>query len=168
VTPKLSIWQGNEHTAAKVERTVVAFYLVLAFVAGVMIPFQVGVNARLAHFVGGPIRAAFVSFVVGTIALLIVTLIVWRPLPSGGRLAGAPWWAWIGGLLGAFYVAMSVVTGPRLGAAALIAAVVAGQALGSVVIDQFGWVGFREQHISPGRVVGMALVLGGVALVRVF
>jgi bacterial/archaeal transporter family-2 protein len=146
----------------------VAFYLVLAFVAGAMIPFQVGVNAQLAHLVNGPIRAAFVSFVVGTIALLILTAIVWRPLPTGARVADAPWWAWIGGLLGAFYVAMSIVTGPRLGAAALIAAVVAGQALASVLIDQFGWVGFREQHMSPGRVVGMALVLSGVALVRIF
>jgi transporter family-2 protein len=146
----------------------VALYLALAFVAGAMIPFQVGVNARLAHFVNGPIRAAFVSFVVGTIALLILTVIIWRPLPSGGRLASAPWWAWIGGLLGAFYVAMSIVTGPRLGAAALIAAVVAGQALASVLIDQFGWVGFSEHHISPGRIAGMALVLGGVALVRIF
>jgi transporter family-2 protein len=146
----------------------VALYLVLAFVAGAMIPFQVGVNARLAHVVSGPIRAAFVSFIVGTIALLILTAIVWRPLPSGGRVADAPWWAWIGGLLGAFYVAMSIVTGPRLGAAALIGAVVAGQALASVLIDQFGWVGFREQHISPGRIVGMALVLSGVALVRIF
>jgi transporter family-2 protein len=147
---------------------VVAFYLLFAFVAGAMIPFQVGVNARLAQVVHGPIRAAFVSFLVGTIALLILSAIVWRPLPTGGRLAGAPWWAWIGGLLGAFYVAGSIVTGPRLGAATLIAAVVAGQSLASILIDQFGWVGFREHHISPGRIAGMALVLGGAALVRIF
>lgn len=146
----------------------VAFYLLFAFVAGAMIPFQVGVNARLAQVVHGPIRAALVSFVVGTIALLILSAIVWRPLPTSGRLAGAPWWAWIGGLLGAFYVAGSIVTGPRLGAATLIAAVVAGQSLASILIDQFGWVGFREHHISPGRIAGMALVLGGAALVRIF
>lgn len=146
----------------------VAFYLLFAFVAGAMITFQVGVNARLAHVVHGPIRAAFVSFVVGTIALLFLSAIVWRPLPTSGRLAGAPWWAWIGGLLGAFYVAGSIVTGPKLGAATLIAAVVAGQSLASILIDQFGWVGFREHHISPGRIAGMALVLGGAALVRIF
>ncbi len=150
------------------ERAVVALYLLFAFVAGAMIPFQVGVNARLAHVVNGPIRAALVSFIVGTIALLVLSLIVWRPLPSSGRLAGAPWWAWIGGLLGAFYVAGSIVTGPRLGAATLIAAVVAGQALASLLIDQYGWVGFRVHTLSPGRLVGMALVLGGVALVRFF
>jgi bacterial/archaeal transporter family-2 protein len=147
---------------------VIAFYLLFAFVAGAMIPFQVGVNSRLAVVVHGPIRAALVSFVVGTIALLLLSAIVWKPLPSTGRLAGAPWWAWIGGLLGAFYVAGSIVTGPRLGAATLIAAVVAGQSLASVLIDQFGWVGFKEHHVSPGRAVGMALVLAGVALVRIF
>jgi transporter family-2 protein len=128
----------------------------------------VGVNARLAHVVHGPIRAALVSFLVGTVALVILSAIVWRPLPTSGRLAGAPWWAWIGGLLGAFYVAGTIVTGPRLGAAALIAAIVAGQSLASIFVDQFGWVGFREHHISPGRVVGMGLVLVGAALVRIF
>lgn len=146
----------------------VALYLLFAFVAGAMIPFQAGVNAQLATWVHSPVRAALVSFVVGTVTLLVLSVIVWRPLPSGSRLAGAPWWVWIGGLLGAFYVAGSIVTAPRLGAATLIAAVVAGQSLASLLVDQFGWVGFREHHVTPGRAVGMALVLAGVALVRIF
>ena len=94
-------WQGNEHIAAKFRRTVVALYLLFAFVAGAMIPFQAGVNAQLAHWVQSPVRAAFISFVVGTIALLVLSVAIWRPIPSGSRLAGAPWWVWIGGLLGA-------------------------------------------------------------------
>jgi transporter family-2 protein len=143
-------------------------YLLFAVVAGAMIPFQAGVNSQLAHWVSGPIRAAFVSFVVGTVALLLVAAAQRKSLPSLGRLGDAPWWIWIGGLLGAFYVAGSIVAAPRLGAALLIAAVVAGQTAASVVIDQYGWVGFKEQHISAGRVVGVVLVAAGVALVRVF
>jgi bacterial/archaeal transporter family-2 protein len=143
-------------------------YVVFAAVAGAMIPFQAGINAQLAHWTGSPIRAAFVSFLVGTIALLIVAIAVRKPVPSVGRLGDAPWWVWIGGLLGAFYVAGSIYAAPKLGAALLIAAVVAGQTAASVVIDQFGWVGFREQHISAGRIVGVVLVAAGVALVRVF
>jgi bacterial/archaeal transporter family-2 protein len=46
--------------------------------------------------------------------------------------------------------------------------VVAEQTVASLVADQFGFVGFAERHISPGRIVGMLLVLGGVTLVRVF
>ncbi len=143
-------------------------YLVFAFVAGAMIPFQAGVNAQLSHWVHSPVRAAFVSFVVGTIALGAISVLIFKPLPSFSRLGEAPWWVWIGGLLGAFYVAGSVATAPRLGAATLIALVVAGQALASLVVDHFGWVGFREHHVTPGRIAGMTLVLAGVALVRVF
>jgi bacterial/archaeal transporter family-2 protein len=161
-------WQGNEHIAANFRRTVVALYLLFAFVAGAMIPLQAGINTQLAQWVHSPVRAAFVSFVVGTTALLIVSVAIWRPIPSGSRLAGAPWWVWIGGLLGAFYVAGSIVTAPHLGASVLIGAVIAGQSLASLLVDHFGWVGFREHHISPGRVVGMLLVLAGVALVRIF
>ena len=77
-------------------------YVVFALAAGAMLPFQVGINAELAGWVGGPVRAAFVSFLVGTVALLVLALAFARGAPSGERLAQAPWWVWAGGLLGAF------------------------------------------------------------------
>jgi len=46
--------------------------------------------------------------------------------------------------------------------------IVAGQSLASVVVDHYGWVGFEPRHVSAGRLVGMALVGSGVALVRFF
>jgi transporter family-2 protein len=159
---------GDEHTAAKVAGTVVALYVLFAFVAGAVLPFQAGINAQLARWIHSPIRASFISFLVGTVILFVLSAVVWRPLPSGDRLAGAPWWVWLGGALGAFYVLGAVVTAPRLGAATLIALVVAGQAIASVVVDHFGMVGFKEHHTSPGRIAGMALVVAGVTLVRVF
>lgn len=143
-------------------------YLLFAVIAGAMIPFQAGINAQLARWVGSPISSALVSFLVGTVALAIVVLIQRKPLPSLSKLAGAPWWIWIGGLLGAFYVAGSIFSAPKLGAVMLIAAVVAGQSFASLIIDQFGWVGFKEHDISPGRIAGMLLVASGVALVRIF
>ena len=142
-------------------------YLAFALVAGAMLPFQAGVNAQLAHWVGGPVRASLVSFAVGTLALLAVTLALFRGVPSA-KLEDAPWWVWVGGLLGAFYVVGSIVTAPRLGAVTLVAALLAGQAVASLVVDHFGWVGFAEQPITPGRVAGLVLIGLGVALVRVF
>src|SRR5690242_16554836 len=133
-----------------------------------MIPFQAGINAQLAQLVGSPIRAAFASFLVGTIALLVLSALILKPLPSGAKLAGAPSWLWTGGFFGAFYVAGNILSAPKLGAATLIAAIVAGQSLASLLIDQYGWVGFKEHPVSAGRLAGMALVLGGVALVRFF
>ena len=143
-------------------------YLLFAVAAGAMLPFQFGINSQLSQFVGSPIRAAFVSFLVGTIALLIISAFVRKPLPSLERLGDVPWWVWIGGLLGAFYVTGSIVSAPKLGAVTLAAAIVFGQTLASVFVDQFGWVGFKEHHASPGRLLGVVLVAGGVVLVRAF
>jgi transporter family-2 protein len=143
-------------------------YLLFAVVAGAMLPFQFGINSQLSHWVGSPIRAAFVSFLVGMIALLIISAFVRKPVPSLARLGDVPWWVWIGGLLGAVYVTGSIVTAPKLGAVTLATAIVFGQTLASVLVDQFGWVGFKEHHASPVRLLGVALVAGGVVLVRAF
>jgi bacterial/archaeal transporter family-2 protein len=141
-------------------------YLLFGFAAGAMLPFQFGINAQLAHWLDSPLRATLVSFAVGTLALLAVALVFVRGLPAGDRVADAPWWAWAGGFLGAFYVLGSVVTAPKLGAATLVAVILAGQAVASLLVDHFGWVGFDENPITPGRLAGMGLVAAGVALVR--
>ena len=143
-------------------------YLLFAVAAGAMLPFQFGINAQLAHWLGSPVRAAFVSFLVGTTVLLVISAFVRKPLPSVARLGDVPWWVWIGGLLGAFYVTGSIVTAPRLGAVTLTAAIVFGQTLASLLVDQFGWVGFKEHQATPGRLVGVLLVAVGIVLVRAF
>jgi transporter family-2 protein len=143
-------------------------YLAFGFLAGAMLPFQFGINAQLAEWVDSPLRATLVSFAVGTAVLLVATLAFVRGWPSAERLADAPWWVWLGGLLGAFYVLGSVVTAPKLGAATLVAVILAGQAVASLLVDHFGWVGFDENPLTPGRLLGIALVAVGVALVRVF
>jgi bacterial/archaeal transporter family-2 protein len=147
---------------------VVWAYLLFAFAAGAVLPFQAGINAELAEWLHSPVRGAFVSFLTGTVLLLAAAALVFKPLPSWERLGHAPWWVWIGGALGAFYVAASIVSAPKLGAATLIALVVAGQGLASLVVDHFGWVGFEPKHVSAGRLVGMGLVGAGVLLVRIF
>jgi bacterial/archaeal transporter family-2 protein len=113
-------------------------YFVLAFLAGAALPLQVGLNGELSRRVGSPVRASLISFAVGTLVLALLTAVAFRGWPSPGKLAHVPWWAWLGGTLGAFYVLGSIVTGPRIGALAFVAAVVAGQSVASVVLDNFG------------------------------
>jgi transporter family-2 protein len=139
-------------------------YLLFALAAGAMLPIQFGINAQLAEWIGSPVRAALVSFFVGTIALVLVTLLAARGW--GERAGEAPWWVWIGGVLGAFYVLGSIVTAPKLGAVTLVALILAGQAIASLLVDHFGWVGFEEHPISALRILGVLLLAGGVALVR--
>ncbi|HET9322976.1 MAG TPA: DMT family transporter [Gaiellaceae bacterium] len=139
-------------------------YLLFALLAGAMLPIQFGINAQLAHWVGGSMRAAFVSFLVGAAALLVAVLVAQRGWPD--RAGDAPWWVWTGGLLGAFYVVGSIVTAPKLGAATLVALILAGQAIASLLVDHFGWVGFPENPITPVRLFGVGLLAAGVVLVR--
>jgi bacterial/archaeal transporter family-2 protein len=141
-------------------------YYLFAIAAGAMLPIQFGINAQLASWVGSPLRATLVSFVVGAAVLLVATRVFARGWPGTEKLGAAPWWVWLGGFLGAFYVLGSVVTAPKLGAAALFAFILAGQAVASLAVDHFGWVGFDENPITPGRLLGMALVAAGVAAVR--
>lgn len=141
-------------------------YLAFALAAGAMLPIQFGINAQLASWLGSSVRAALVSFVVGAVALALVTVAVARDWPAAERVGSAPWWVWIGGVLGAFYVLGSIVAAPRLGAVTLFVMILAGQALASLAVDHFGWVGFDEQPINVFRLAGVALLAAGVALVR--
>ncbi len=137
----------------------------LAFVSGLLLTVQVGFNAALRNSFGNPGTAALANFLVGTaglIGFIVVTRAAW---PTKAALSGAPAWAWLGGLLGAFYVASSVVIGPRLGAAALLALTVLGQLAASMVVDHFGWLGFPQHPFTLVRLAGAALLFAGVLLI---
>jgi transporter family-2 protein len=146
---------------------VAVVFLVLAAVAGMALPVQAGINAQLAEWVGGPIRASAISFAVGTLALLAAAVVATRGEHARG-LGDAPWWVWIGGVFGAFYVASLVAAAPRVGAVAVFAAVIAGQLACSLVLDHFGLVGYEEHHVTAGRIAGVACLAAGVVLVRLF
>jgi len=85
-------------------------YVLFAFAAGAALPVQFGINAQLSSWLDSPVRAAFVSFLTGAIMLAVAAALLFKPLPSGSRLGHAPWWVWVGGAFGAFYV---VASGPR-------------------------------------------------------
>jgi len=142
------------------------FFLLLALAAGVLLPVQAGLNAQLRSALGSPIAAALVSFLVGTAGLVTIALLLRTPLPVGRAWAATSPWQWSGGLIGAVYVLAAIVLAPRLGAATLIAAVVAGQMITSLVLDQYGLVGFPVHSLTPVRLLGAALVIAGVILIQ--
>jgi bacterial/archaeal transporter family-2 protein len=140
--------------------------LLVALAAGVLLPVQAGVNAQLRSAVGSPLSAALVSFLVGTAGLVTAAVILRAPIALRAAWAVTPWWYWVGGLIGALYVVATIVLAPRLGAATMIAAIVAGQMIASLLLDQYGLLGFPTHAISGVRVLGAALVIVGVILVQ--
>jgi transporter family-2 protein len=138
--------------------------VVLGVGAGCLVGMQAPINSRLGKTVGTAQAAAF-SFLVGTAALLVLASF-WRGgLGQLGNLARAPWWALIGGLLGAVYVTVAIVAVRTLGASGLTAVVITGQLTISVVIDRFGLLGVAKQSIGPLRILGLALLVAGFVLV---
>ena len=133
--------------------------------AGVMIALQAPTNVMLAKAGGSPVLAALISFAVGTVTLLAV----W--FASGNRpglapFGGLPWYAWIGGVYGAAYVAIAAYAAPRIGLASLITIGIAGQVVAALWLDHIGALGLMRQPVTAMRVVGALLVVAGVVLVR--
>ena len=141
-------------------------YMLLAALAGAMLPAQAAINARLGRAVGSPVWAAAISGVVLTIALTLVAAALTRAGPRTDGLGGLPWWAWVGGLCGAVTLAATTAVAPRLGTAGTIALVMAGQVVCSLALDQFGLLGLEGQPISGKRIAAAALLLTGAALMR--
>jgi transporter family-2 protein len=132
--------------------------------AGCLVGLQAPINSRLGKSVGTAQAATF-SFLVGTVALVLIASL-WRGGLGGlGSVGRAPWWALVGGLLGAVYVTVALVAVRTLGASGLTAVVIAGQLAISVAIDRFGLVGVARQQVGVTRVVGLLLLAAGVALV---
>ncbi len=134
--------------------------------AGGLIAAQGAINGRLASHLGGPLQAALVSFSVGWIVLFTLTVALRQPAPALNAAAGAPWWAWVGGAMGAFMVAMAATAVPRIGVAAWVSAVIAGQLVAAIAYDHVGAFGQAVREASWQRFLGAALLAGGVYLIR--
>jgi transporter family-2 protein len=144
------------------------FFIILAVLAGMMMPTQAAINNKLAEEVNGPILAAFISFVVGTVALFIYILITGVSLNNLSSLKNASIISWTGGLLGAFFVASAVILVPRLGVALTFSLIIAGQMLITLVLDHYGFLGVPVREVNIQRILGMFLIIGGVILIRKF
>ena len=136
-------------------------------------PVQAGINAQLHREVGHPVGAAFVSFFIGTVALVVLYAVLYfggrAPAPAVGKLISAPWYlVYTGGLIGVFAVFTMLTLAPKLGASALIASFLTGQMVASVALDHFGVLGFSEHPLNLWRTLGVALLVAGVFLIRRF
>ncbi len=139
--------------------------VVLALIGGVLLAVQAPTNAILGKASGSPIVAAFISFLIGTIALGAAVA------ATSGRLFDpslkqVPWYAWVGGFYGAFFVAVAAFGAPRVGVGVLLTAAIAGQLAAALVLDHFGLLGLARHPVTVTRAAGLVLVLVGAVLVR--
>ena len=142
------------------------FSYLLVVGAGVSVALQQVLNAGLRAQLGSPWWAGFVSYLVGMLVMLAVALASPSPRLPLSVAEGASWLSWTGGLFGAIFIGIAVLTVPSLGAATVLSLIVVGQMLGSLVFDHFGLFGLPHQPVSLARLAGAACLILGVVLIR--
>ncbi len=143
-----------------------ALFILLAVVAGMLVPVQAALNVKLGKAVSDPMYGAFLAFVVGTLGLLALVLLLRVDLGQVQATASESWVIWLGGFCGAFFVAALIILTPRLGVALTLGLTVAGQMGFSLLVDHYGWFGTPVQEINWLKVGGVLLIVGGVWLVQ--
>ena len=143
----------------------ILFYLLPVF-AGVAITLQSGVNSQLRTAIHHPLMAAFISFVVGTIALGILLIFSKDSLPGLSQYSSIAWYKFTGGLLGAFVVTVTLISVAQIGAANMFVLIVAGQLVTAVLMDQFGLLGMKPDPVSLQKFFGICLLVVGAWLVN--
>lgn len=140
----------------------------IALGTGAANPFQSGTNAELNRQSGQPVWTALMVYASGFVILLLVQIVFRPAIPPLDRLRGIHWWAWTGGLISIAPTVAGLTLAQRLGSGTFTGLSITAAIVTSVLIDQFGLIGFRQHAASPGRVLGCALMVCGVWLVTRF
>jgi transporter family-2 protein len=141
----------------------------VGILAGALIALQGPINAQLARGLGMPVAAAAASFVAGSVVLIFITLVLSQAQGTAIAWRVPPLWMFVvGGCLGAIFVTCALVLTPKLGAAATMAFIVAGQLLAGLLLDRLGYFDLAVREITLGRMTGAVLLLAGALLIRLY
>lgn len=141
-----------------------AIYALLPLAGGALIAAQAPINARLRLTLSSPIGSGLISFLVGVVVLVGAVAIVGDGGTVVSGLGGGPWWAYLGGACGAFFVVATIVATPRIGVTTTFVAVIAGQVAAATLIDRFGWLGVPSIPLTPERVIAIVLLVISLVL----
>jgi bacterial/archaeal transporter family-2 protein len=165
----IAIVKGKTASTTAQAITSLPGWVLLAFVAGAILPIQGAVNALLRAELDAPLAVGTVSFAVATAGMALVFLLTAiatkTPKPQMGALPNMPWWGWLGGFVGAYYVVTVFMAIPEIGTAATVGLTIVGQQLVSMLVDRYGLLRLPQRPISGLRLTGVALLLAGVTLI---
>ncbi|MHA7777994.1 DMT family transporter [Roseibium sp. M-1] len=140
-------------------------HMLTIFAIGIFFSLQPAVNGTVAKLLGSPLSAAIVSVTITWIALILIYPFFGEPVRASG-VVRLPWWIGLGGIAGVLIVLGGATLAPMTGAALFFVCLIAGQLMGSALIDHMGAFGMLERPMSLLRVIGLILVFAGVMLVR--
>lgn len=139
---------------------------IVGVVAGASVVMQQMMLATLRASIGSVPWTVLISYVGGTLTMALVLLVSREPLLTVSAISRSSWYSWAAGAFGVIYIMLAVILIPRLGAATVLALLVAGQLIASLTFDHFGLFGLERQPADLQRLVGALLLMGGVLLIR--
>ncbi len=139
--------------------------MLLSTLVGAGLAMQAAVNTQLRAATGSALWASMISAALTIVLLAGAQLVAREPLivPSPSQY---PWWIWIGGIMGAFYVFAIASFTRYLGVALMFGSIIAGQLLAGLLIDHYGLFNSTVQRLSPSKAAGAVLLIAGLALIR--
>ena len=140
----------------------------IILIAGALQAWGPPMNNALRNSLENPWLASLISFLPIVALLGCILMCLPHPLPSEEGLAGMPWWAPVGGLVGAFAVIAGLLFVGKVGAGAFAGLTITANILMSLVIDKFGWFGIEVHALNGWRLLGAALMVGGITLISRF
>ncbi|CAA2143093.1 DMT family transporter [Hyphomicrobium sp. ghe19] len=140
----------------------------LIIIAGALQAWGPPMNGALRNALTNPWLASLVSFLPIVAGLGILVLCLPRPMPTIEGLNAMPWWAPLGGIVGAFAVIAGLLFVNKVGAGAFAGLTITANILMSLAIDHFGLFGIETHELNPGRSLGAALMVVGIALIAKF
>mgnify|MGYP000869960168 CR=1 FL=1 len=141
------------------------FWIVLIFLIGALLPVQVGLNTRLGKIAGSPALASQLSFTIGALVMLCYVLFT-RQAAAWGELKQAPLYLWLGGVIGAVYITVTILAFPKLGPGLMFGLIVAGQMTASVFLEHKNILVAQAQPVNLMKILGVLLIVAGVFIVR--
>jgi transporter family-2 protein len=131
---------------------------------GGLLALQAAANVQLSGATGSPVGASTLQLGIGAVLLLAAAAVA-GTIGALSQITDVEPWHLVGGLGSSIYITAGILLFPRLGAVVSVGLFIAGQMLGSLALDGFGWLGVSQESISPGALVGAAAVVAGAALI---
>lgn len=140
--------------------------MLFALLAGALVPLQLIFNGQLGGVTKNAFTASLIVFLIGTLALCVIVMATRPTFPTLAQLASAPKTIWLGGLIATFYILAVVVVTPRLGVGLTVSLILIAQLTTGIMLDHFGVFGNPQRSLTFLRALGLAMMAGGVVLIR--
>ncbi|MGE8077745.1 DMT family transporter [Peribacillus loiseleuriae] len=164
--------QNEQHTSQTNKKNMLNQWIwrIVGIMAGMLLAIQIAINGQLGKVLHSSSHAALVSFFVGTITLIIIVGIMDRSYTNIKEpiKQSAPWWIWIGGILGGSYVLINVYLVDQIGNGQTVILALFGQITGSLMVEQFGLLNSLKNRVKPIQIFGLIVMVAGVFLIRIF